>query len=321
MEIKLMFKSALLLLCLILSIGNIAHAETELKVLGTSPFSQSELKSVDDLRQMVESLRSELKIGFERVGAADLFEGFVTQVNQGDIDTIEVQPGQKMQWMLFRSAKAVKVITDLVWAGDKPFTAYHLEVDKSGTRYSFIIPVTCGNVALVQASTAPASAPAPAPVAAPQETVTPAPPASPPVAVEPYKGHFVADIGAMYMDEPVTYLPVRVGYDYRFSDNFSLLGLVGYAPVIHGKGGIDDGAIMADLLGVFRFGRMFLGAGVGYWHSDLSEHGDGIAELGYIIFGEPDEQNVSLFVEGRSAFDEFDHLEKGRIGAGLRFQF
>lgn len=321
MEIKLMFKSALFLLCLLLSIGSIAHAETELKVLGTSPFSQSELKSVDDLRQMVESLRSDLKNGFEKVGAADLFEGFVTQVNQGDIETIEVQPGQKMQWMIFRSARAVKVITDLVWAGNEPFTAYQLDVDKSGTRYSFIVPVICGNVALAQSGAAPASAVAPKPATAPQEPVAPVTSTPPSETVESVKGHFVADIGAMYMDEPVTYLPVRVGYDYRFCDYFSLLGLVGYAPVIYGKGGIDDGAIMADLLGVFRFGRMFLGAGVGYWHSDLSEHGDGIAELGYIIFGEPDEQNVSLFVEGRSAFDEFDHLEKGRIGAGLRFQF
>lgn len=318
MKIKWISRSVLFLMCLFLCIGNAAHAETELKVLGTSPFSQFELKSVDDLRHMVESLRSDLKNGFERVGAADLFEGFVTQVNQGDIDTIKVQPGQKMQWMIFRNARAVKVITDLVWAGNEPFTAYQLDVEKSGTRYSFIIPVICGNVALVEASTVPASASAPLPVTAPQETATPA---SPPAAVEPDKGHFVADIGVMYMDEPVTYLPVRVGYDYRFCDYFSLLGLVGYAPVIHGKGGIDDGAIMADLLGVFRYGRMFLGAGAGYWHSDLSEHGDGIAELGYILFGEPEEQNVSLFVEGRSAFDEFDHLEKGRIGAGVRFQF
>lgn len=317
MGIKFIFKSALFLMCILLII-NVAHAETELKVLGTSPFSQNNLKSVDDLRQMVESLRSDLKNGFERVGAADLFEGFVTQVNQGDVDTIEVQPGQKMQWMIFRNARAVKVITDLVWAGEKPFTAYQLDVEKSGTRYSFIIPVTCGNVALAQTSTVPAPASAPQPVTAPQETATPA---SPPEVDEPDKGHFVADIGVMYMDEPVTYLPVRVGYDYLFCDYFSLLGLVGYAPVIHGKGGIDDGAIMADLLGVFRYGRMFLGAGAGYWHSDLSEHGDGIAELGYIIFGEPEEQNVSLFVEGRSAFDEFDNLEKGRIGAGVRFQF
>ena len=318
MESKWILKSALFVMFLFLCIVNAAHAETELKVLGTSPFSQFELKSVDDLRQMVESLRSDLKNGFERVGAADLFEGFVTQVNQGNVDTIEVQPGQIMQWMIFRNARAVKVITDLVWAGDKPFTAYQLDVDKSGTRYSFIIPVVCGNVALAQASTVPASSPAPMPVTAPQETATPE---SPPAVVEPDKGHFVADIGVMYMDEPVTYLPVRVGYDYRFCDYFSLLGLVGYAPVIHGRGGIDDGAIMADLIGVFRYGRMFLGAGAGYWHSDLSEHGDGIAELGYIVFGEPEEQNVSLFVEGRSAFDEFDHLEKGRIGAGVRFQF
>lgn len=318
MIIKLIFKSALFLMCLLLSFGSIVHAETQLKVLGTSPFSQSDLKSVDDLRQMVESSSSDLKNGFERVGAADLFEGFVTQVNEGDIDTVQVEPGQKMQWMIFRSARAVKVITELVWAGEKSFTAYRLDVEKSGTRYSFIIPVACGNVALVQSSAVPEAASKPEPVTAPQAAATPA---SAPETVERDKGHFVADIGVMYMDEPVTYLPVRVGYDYAFCDYFSLLGLVGYAPVIHGKGGIDDGAIMADLLAVFRYGRMFLGAGAGYWHSDLSEQGDGIVDLGYVIYGEPDEQNVSVFVEGRSAFDEFDNLEKGRIGAGLRFQF
>jgi hypothetical protein len=47
-----------------------------------------------------------------------------------------------------------------------------------------------------------------------------------------------------------------------------------------------------------------------------------IAGFGAMVYGEPEQFNASLFVEARSAFDEFDELGRyGRFGLGVRFRF
>ncbi len=134
------------------------------------------------------------------------------------------------------------------------------------------------------------------------------------------RGRFVADLGILYQDDPATFLPIRIGYDYYFCDTFSLLGMVGFAPVI--KGDDDTNSVMVDLTANYHYKRMYFGAGVGWWHSSMNDRADFILNVGVRLFGAPDQKNVSLFVEGRSAFDEFDEIDSyGRIGGGLRFQF
>lgn len=397
---------------LMLGVTTMVQAETQLKQLGQNPFYGTEMKSVADFQQMVKKTLPDLKKGFEMAGAADLFDEFVNQTNQSNIKTVEVKPGEKLQWMVFKKGKTVKIIRDVVWAGKKPFKAFQVTVDKSGKRYTFITAATCGNTSLAQITPLP-----PAPSA--QAPVPPKTPVSPPpapvnkaplcqVAITPVKvmsgkditidasqsqdpdgsiasvkirvldannqmvsekiltqppfihqmvmpqtgnytvrvsvkddkglessapgcndqeivvascpGHLLADFGVMYQGDPATYLLFRLGYDYRLRDNFSILGMIGFAPVVHGDDDTNSGLV--DLTGIYHYKRMYLGAGVGFWYSSDDERVDFILNAGYRIFGERDQRNISLFIEGRSAFDEFDDLDKyGRIGAGLRFQF
>ncbi|MGD9972962.1 MAG: hypothetical protein AB7S77_07885 [Desulfatirhabdiaceae bacterium] len=404
------FKIGLLLCAVVCMLGfsGVVNAEIQLKQLGVRPFYKPELKSVDDFRQMVKSTLPDLKKGFEMAGAADLFDGFVSQAGKPGVEEIQIKPGEKLHWMMFKSGKKVKLLKDVVWAGKKPFKAFRVNLEQSGKRYTFVIPAQCGNVALdemtalppapvVKAPEPPKPAPAPAPNKSPlchvdvspvklmagkeltidasrsndpdgaitavsiqvlndknevvsekkldkppfthqmampkagdykirvsvtddKGTTSSAPGCEDKMVTVVSRGHFVADIGVLYQDDPATFLPLRVGYDYRFCDYFSLLGMVGFAPVIHGYD--DSNSVMADITGNLHYKRMFFGMGVGYWYSSRNDRVDFILNAGVRLYGEPDQKNVSLFVEGRSAFDEFDEIEDyGRIGGGLRFQF
>ncbi|MDK9707321.1 MAG: hypothetical protein OEL83_09740 [Desulforhopalus sp.] len=397
---KVMF----LVVLLLVGTSGIARAETQLKELGLHSFYGPELKSSNAFRQMIKETLPNLKIGFTKAGAAHLFDDFVAQAGTSNVTAVEVNPGEKLQWMIFRKGETVKVVKDVVWAGKVPFSAFLVQVDQAGTRYVFVVPTRCGNVSLAFTG--------PVPVAvAPVEnvppfcmvTVTPVnvqpggyvtidaskssdqdgaialvsmqvvdgknqvvmdkkiaqPPyvqqitiadpgnyavrvsviddkgresvspgcAETVVTVAPAMvtatalfGNFVADIGYMYQADPAHYLLMRLGYDYYFTDNFSLLGMVGGAPVLDG---IDDtDSLMVDLTAHLHHQRMSYGAGVGFWRSSMDERADFIVNVAYRFYGEPDAFNIAAFVEGRAAFDQFDELaDYGRIGAGLRFEF
>jgi opacity protein-like surface antigen len=133
-------------------------------------------------------------------------------------------------------------------------------------------------------------------------------------------GNFVADAGYMYLVDPAEYLLFRVGYDYYLNDSFSILGMVGAAPVIGGND--DTDSFIVDITGVYRLQRTYYSAGVGIWNSSTDDRVDVIVNVGYRFYGQADQFNISAFVEGRGAFDQLDELaDYGRIGAGLRFQF
>ena len=107
----------------------------------------------------------------------------------------------------------------------------------------------------------------------------------------------------------------------------SIIGMIGGAPRISG----DDGksAFIIDVFANYNFSRFFMGLGLGGWltsgDNDFDDQDDGldlIINLGGRIFGEADGFNTSLFVEARSAVDEFKDFDRfGRVGAGLRFRF
>lgn len=140
---------------LLVSIAGIAQAETRLKQLGVNPFYTPEIKSRDALRQMVKETRMELKNGFNQAGAADLFDDFVAQVGQSEIREIDINPGERLQWMIFRKGPTAKVVKDVVWAGMEPFAAFLVHVDKAGVRYTFVVPAKCGNVSLAMTQPVP----------------------------------------------------------------------------------------------------------------------------------------------------------------------
>lgn len=142
------------------------------------------------------------------------------------------------------------------------------------------------------------------------------------------RGQIIGDVGFFRQFDPQNYLALRLGYEYYINDYFSLIGMVGGFPTLTGNDGA--GAFVIDALANFRWAqRFFAGIGVGGWitngDQDLNaedSQADLIVNVGVRVFGEPDAFNTSIFFEARSAFDEFDDIDKyGRFGVGLRFGF
>jgi hypothetical protein len=167
------------------------------------------------------------------------------------------------------------------------------------------------------------------PEAVPPVTVVPAPVPSPappePAAEKPQaeakKGFIVADIGPLFRFDVSVFGMARVGYRYKFTDQWALTGLVGFAGLIEGDN--DYPAFLADAIFTYHPAkRFYLGAGVGLWATSKDSKGDLILEIGFPITAEPKGPNFEFYLEGRSAFDQFGDWPKyGRVGGGLRMLF
>ncbi|SMP73709.1 hypothetical protein SAMN06295888_12149 [Desulfonatronum zhilinae] len=313
---------------LLVGVAGMAQAQTELKQLGRSPFFKPELQTVGDFQEMVKQTLPDLEKGFSMAGSAELFDDFVVQVEQSNIETVDVPVGERLQWMIYRKAQRVEVMKDVVWAGQDSFKAFRLVVDQDGNRNTFVVPLICGNVTLARTTAVPAATPVamerPAPAVPP---VGAAPVPAPVTTDSPWtdpvlkRGQLVADIGFLHQPDPANYLLFRVGYGYRFHENYSVLGMVGFAPVVSGDD--DTDSVMADLTAYYHFDRMHFGGGLGFWDSSRKDRLDLILlNTGYRIYGEAYQRNVSLFLEVRAAVDQLDELEKYiRYGGGVRFHF
>ena len=258
--------------------------------------------------------------------------------------------------MLFRKKGSgpVLVAKDVTWGGARPLDAYRFYIDSNGKRHEFVVLNACGNLSLRNIAEIPAPMPAvpekaavappPAPMAAVPETVPPpapipaAPPAAPAVppapapavkeiapaasvaAVSAAKCPLVVDAGFPRQNDPASYLFARVGYEIPLVDKLSFIGFVGGSFRIAGEDG--GSAFIADaLLDYHWWNRLSFGLGAGYWSGD-GGHVDAIANLGFLVFGNQDTFNGTLFIEGRSAIDEMDKIsDQGRFGLGMRFRF
>ncbi len=172
----------LLFICIVAGYASSASAASTLKRLAVHPFYRPALSSEADLKALVQNRSDELKKGFAKAGAPDLYAAFLEQFPTVKVDSIKVAPGETFPWMLFkkRGTGPVAVAKDLTWGGTKPFDAYRFFVDKDGKRYEFVVPFPCGNVSLKSvAAVPPPVAPKPVAVAAP------APPPQEPAPVPP----------------------------------------------------------------------------------------------------------------------------------------
>jgi hypothetical protein len=235
-------------------------------------------------------------------------------------------------WLVFKNKATGKVtaLKDVTWKGAAAFDAYHFSIDKGGKRYEFVVPFACGNVALKSV----AAIPPPAPAAA-----APAPPPPPPPPAAKAHSGLLADIGFAYQPDPASYLFGRIGYEYPLSQRWYLIGLLGGDIRIAGNDG--GSAFTADVLVDYHWhNRLSFGLGAGFClgeddddddeadvdHDGDSDDDDGqvdlIAEVGYLLSGDPAGRNRSLFLEMRSDIENLDDtFAYGRFGVGLRFRF
>jgi len=145
------------------------------------------------------------------------------------------------------------------------------------------------------------------------------------------KLRFIGDLGYYKQTDPADYAFGRIGVEYPLHERFSVLGMVGVAGQIKGDDG--DDALLLDVIAQYNWqaGDLngFAGLGLGGWitSGDVDDDSgdtdiDIIANVGARVYGDPKAFNASVFLEMRSAVDEFDGLaEYGRFGAGVRFQF
>ncbi len=392
------------IMALLLVSVSVANAATTLVEIGRSPFHQPPLKTKEDLLSMLKAKNPEVAKGFALAGRSDLYEPFMDQVTKAKIDLVQFPKGSQFEWMFYKKKGkgTIRIVKDVTWGNDKPFPGFQFSVEKAGVRYTFVIPLGCGNVALMGESKIPEVVAATPPPNKPPQcgmTVTPAKTfcgenvtvdartstdpdgeitkmtiafvdesgkavsqkvvegktlmsevavpcgtntlkvtvadnkgleaSSPACAVQvtgTSRVRFLADLGYYRQFDPANYVFGRVGMEYKFTEQFALLGLIGGAPELDGDGA---SAFLADLLAEFSFSRFFVDLGLGAWitngDSDIPEENsqlDMIAGFGARVFGEPDKFNASVFVEARSAFDEMDEMYKyGRFGVGVRFRF
>jgi len=167
------------IMALLLVSVSVANASTTLTEIGRSPFHQPPLKTKEDLLNMLKAKNPEVAKGFALAGRSDLYEPFMDQVTKTKIDIVQFPKGSKLEWMFYKKKGkgTVRICKDITWANDKPFSGFKFSIDKAGIRYVFVIPLGCGNVALMEESKIAEVAAAPPPANKPPQcgmTVTPA---------------------------------------------------------------------------------------------------------------------------------------------------
>lgn len=324
-------------------------AATQLKKMGGNPFYKAKGLKAEKVFPVLIRLKGDVKRGFAKAEAAELYEPFMEQLKTAKPEPVTIQPGEAFKWMLYKKKGKVAVLKDPVWSGKAPFQAYRLVVRHNDRNYEFIVPKICLNISLKEVTEVPkVMAPPPPPpkeepkIASPPkepeakipETAppTPAPVPTPPAPApggpdsgEPKaaakKGFIVADIGPLLRFDVSVFAMGRIGYRYKFTDQLALTGLVGFAALIEGEN--DHPAFLADAIFTYHPAKwIYLGAGAGLWATSEDSKGDLILEVGFPLTDSSKGPNFELFVEGRSAFDQFgDWTKYGRVGAGLRILF
>ncbi len=144
-------------LCLVLACASSAFAAVTLKRLADHPFYRPPLATEADLRAMVEKSGADIQAGFEKAGYGDLYPEFVAQFPEAKVETIQVAPGEHLNWMLFRrkGTGPVAAVKDVTWGGEAAFDAFSFTIDKDGQRFQFVVPYVCGNLSLLNIGAVP----------------------------------------------------------------------------------------------------------------------------------------------------------------------
>jgi hypothetical protein len=139
---------------------SVANSATTLREIGRSPFCKP-LKSPDDLVTMVQSRSAEMEKGFALAGRSDLYQPFMSQIGTAKIERVDYPKGTHFEWMFFKKKGkgAVRVAKDVNWASDKTFPGFQFDIVADGKRVTMVVPLGCGNVALMAESKMPAEKP------------------------------------------------------------------------------------------------------------------------------------------------------------------
>ena len=78
---------------------------TKIKRLGATPVCKIKNLQADKVYFQVKKNERDLRTGFRKAGVADLFDPFMDQLKASPPETVQVQPGATLEWMLFKKRK------------------------------------------------------------------------------------------------------------------------------------------------------------------------------------------------------------------------
>jgi len=147
---------------------------------GSTRFSQP-MRTLDDLRAMVQANRSAIRSVMTMAGYGDVSAQLTDGFTVSEVTDTTIAPGSRFLFMALKRGGAPAVLRNVRWAGRDSFDAWQFKVTAGGYVYSFIVPKVCGNFSLVSKVAAPVpTAPEP-----PRPEPPPPPPPPPPPAPEP----------------------------------------------------------------------------------------------------------------------------------------
>lgn len=167
----------LMVFLVLVSVTVQAHQEIVLKQLGRAPLSPY-LQSPEEVKTLLKKVNEEVGRALDwfpggALGEA-VYAALYEQLPNLKLEKVEVPVGETMVWMLYSKGRLLK---GLRWEGSEPFQAYQFEVVVEGKIFTFVVPLRCGNIALVEMREAPVVAPQPQSVPA-SPSPAPQPPAS-----------------------------------------------------------------------------------------------------------------------------------------------
>ena len=132
-----------------------ADAATQLKKLGGHPFYKAKGLQAEKVIPVLIRLKGDVKRGFVKAGAAELYEPFMEQLKTAKLEAVDIRPGEGLKWMIYKKKGKVAVSRDLVWSGKAPFQAYRMVVRHNDRDYEFIMPKICLNISLKEVAEVP----------------------------------------------------------------------------------------------------------------------------------------------------------------------
>jgi len=147
--------------------------ETKVSTLGTSNRFSQPMRTVSDLRAMVNTNRNQITHVLTMAGLTNISTEVIDTLSSGDMTDTTVAPGSEIKWMAIKRAGKPAILQNVRWTGRQSFDAWQFTVKSSGMTYTFVVPKICGNLSLLSV------------VATPQPRITEAPPPPPPAPPPP----------------------------------------------------------------------------------------------------------------------------------------
>jgi hypothetical protein len=120
------------------------HYIKRLNVTGTS-FYRPVLKNEQNLRDMFQLKKAEIAAVLKQAGWQGNVDDLANAIRTGTINTVDIQPGTHLPFMVYRHRGKPAVLVNVVWSGKESFSAFQTEFDSNGVTYRFSIAKPCGN--------------------------------------------------------------------------------------------------------------------------------------------------------------------------------